>query len=206
LLEAINEVKQKNRLVCAHNGGLFDRKVLEAKGFIFPLEQWRDSAVKALTLGLPASLDQLGQCLGLPQDQAKLSIGKKLINRFSVPAPANHKAERYTRHTHPREWEQFIDYAKRDVEAMRTLYKMMPGGNYQGAELALWHLDQRINDRGMPIDMALVDAAITLVTEERKRLNAELQVITGGRVSAFSGVSALSAWLRERGVIGSPMA
>jgi len=205
LMAAFEEVKRGERLICAHNT-MFDRKVLEAKGYSFPLEQWRDSAVKALTLGLPASLDQLGRTLGLKADQAKLRTGSRLIQRFSVPAPSNHKADRYDRHTHPREWDQFILYARQDVEAMRRLYKMMPGGNYQGAELELWQLDQRINDRGLPIDMALVDAAIDLVDAELQRLNAELQTITGGRVSSYSEVSALGAWVRERGVNTSALA
>jgi DNA polymerase len=205
LAGAFAEVRQGTRLICAHNT-MFDRKVLEAKGYCFPLEQWRDSAVKALTLGLPASLDQLGQTLGLDADQAKLRTGSRLIQRFSVPAPSNHKADRYDRHTHPREWDQFITYARQDVEAMRRLYQMMPGGNYQGAELELWQLDQRINDRGLPIDMALVDAAIDLVDAELQRLNAELQQITGGRVSAYSEVSALGGWLRERGVPAEALA
>ena len=199
LMAAYAEVKRGDRLICTHNS-MFDRPVLTAKGYSFPLEQWRDSAVKALTLGLPASLDQLGRCLGLPLDQAKLTIGKRLIQRFSVPAPANHKAARYTRDTHPKEWAQFIEYAARDVEAMRTLYKQMPDWNYRNSELQLWFLDQRINDRGMPVDMPLVEAAIDLVAGARKRLNAELKQATKGLVAAASNAAQLTKWVNSRGI------
>ena len=76
---------------------------------------------KAYAHGFPGSLDEVGRILGLPQDKAKLGDGKRLIHRFCKPAPSNHKADRYDRLSHPEEWARFIDYAARDIDAMRAL-------------------------------------------------------------------------------------
>ena len=113
---------------------------------------------KAYLHGFPGALDQLGQILGLPQDQAKLKEGKRLIQRFCKPAPRNHKADRYGRNTHPDEWQRFCDYARRDIEAMRETDRRLPNWNYKKSDIALYHLDQKINDRGFLVDRDLVAA------------------------------------------------
>jgi len=117
--------------MCVAQNAMFDRHVLGAKGIVPHDVVWQDNMARCLTMGLPASL--AGQCeaLGIAEDQAKLSEGKKLINRFCKPAPDNHKAERYTKETHPDEWARFIEYAKQDIVAMREVWKKTPGWNYR---------------------------------------------------------------------------
>ena len=67
-----------SHLVLAHNS-MFDRPVIQhTLNIKLPMHRWRDSMVKAYTLGLPGSLAQLGQALGLSDDQAKMSDGHKL--------------------------------------------------------------------------------------------------------------------------------
>ena len=90
----------------AHNAA-FDRNVvprsLHRMGWISAAEceamvsatGWLCTMAQALAHALPADLDTLGRVLGLPQNQAKLATGKKLIQRFCKPAPKNHKARRY---------------------------------------------------------------------------------------------------------------
>lgn len=50
---------------------------------------------------------------------------------------------------------------------MREVYKRLPKWNYQGTELALWHRDQQINDRGVCMDMQLARAAIEAVDQSK---------------------------------------
>src|SRR5690606_31075889 len=78
---------------------------------------------------------------------------------------------RATAETHPEEWERFREYAIRDVESLREIDRSLPGWNYQGEELALWHLDQKINDRGLPVDLKLARLAAKLCDAEQDRLN-----------------------------------
>ncbi|OQX08427.1 MAG: hypothetical protein BWK73_25500 [Thiothrix lacustris] len=174
----------------------FDREVMRAKGVVVPIEQWCCVMVKALAHGLPASLAECGEVLGLSEDQAKLSDGKKLIKRFCSPTPANYKVRRYSKLTHPDEWARFCEYAKQDITAMRELDKRIPNWNFPGAygknsevamqELQLWHLDQHINRRGFAVDMALVQAGITATARDKDFMRTRFVELTQGMVKAPS--------------------
>lgn len=164
----------------------FDRTVLRnaMPELAPPVERWRDTMVQALAHSLPGALGALCEVLGVPQDKAKDKEGKSLIQLFCKPRPKNSKLRRATSKTHPVEWQRFVAYAGLDIEAMREVYKRLPKWNYQGAELALWHRDQRINDRGVCMDVQLAQAAIEAVDLEQKRLAKRTQEMTDGEVQA----------------------
>jgi DNA polymerase len=183
--------------IMAHNA-MFDRNVLKyALGIDTDIKRWRCSMVKALSLSLPGSLEHLGQAIGLDSDMSKLKDGKKLIQRFCKPAPKNHKADRYTKETHPEEWARFIEYARMDVEAMRHIWKLLPDWNYSGTELDLYHLDQVINDRGFAVDKELAEAAIRATTRCQGRLAEEIDQLTGGKVTKATQRDKLLAHIAE---------
>lgn len=190
----------------AHNA-LFDRTVLRSSasarpwGGQPPLTRWRCTMAKALAHSLPGSLDTLGGILGLPQDQRKHADGRGLVQLFCKPRPKNMKLRRATRETHPDEWARFIDYARLDVEAMRAIDRRLPVWNYSGVELALWRLDQQINDRGFAVDRPLAEGAIRSVDREQDRLAARTHALTDGAVAAATQRDALLAHvLAEYGV------
>ena len=166
--------------IWAHNSH-FDRTVLDGLWRTSPL-RWRDSMVLALMHGLPGSLGQLCDILRVPVDQAKDKEGRQLVNLFCKPRPKTSRLRRATRETHPQEWAKFVDYARLDIDAMRAVCQRLPEWN--AAEWPLWHLDQRINDRGVAIDLELVHAAIAAVEQEQKRLAARAQQVTGGQVQS----------------------
>lgn len=181
-----------------HNGGMFDRIVIKhALPVIYhavPIERWYDTMVQALAHSLPGSLDQLCKIFKIPEAERKLD-GKQLIRLFCMPPPANVKRARATRETHPREWEQFVEYAKQDIPAMRAVHKRMPTWNYEGTERALWWLDQRINDRGVQMDVELAHAAIRAVGGAQKSLAARTHQLTGGELDRATRRDALLAHL-----------
>ena len=164
----------------------FDRPVLHhaMPELAPPVERWRDTMVQALAHSLPGALGALCEVLGVPQDKAKDKEGKALIQLFCKPRPKNSKLRRATSKTHPVEWQRFVAYAGLNIEAMRDVYKRLPKWNFQGAELALWHRDQQINDRGVCMDVQLAQAAIEAVDLEQKRLAKRTQVMTDGEVQA----------------------
>ena len=167
----------------------FDRTLLRhCWGMDVPVERWRDTMVQALAHGLPGSLDKIGQIVGLPDDQAKDKRGRELIQLFCKPRPKGHKLRRATRESHPTEWAEFLEYSRQDIVAMRAIHRRLPQWNLREGqpELALWHLDQRINARGFAVDLALADAAIRAVAEEQARLKQELSDLTDGAVSSPS--------------------
>lgn len=182
LLTALSD---ESVLIYAHNSH-FDRTVLRhAHPRLAPdVTRWRDTMVQALAHGLPGALGALCEVLGVPQDKAKDKEGKSLIQLFCKPRPKNSKLRRATSKTHPEEWRRFVAYAGLDIEAMREVYKRLPKWNYQGTELALWHRDQQINDRGVCMDVQLAQAAIEAVDLEQKRLAKRTQVMTDGEVQA----------------------
>jgi len=174
--------------VVAHNSR-FDRTLLRhCWGIDVPVERWRDTMVKALAHGLPGGLDKVCQALKIPSDQAKDKRGKELIQLFCKPRPKNHKLRRATRETHPAEWAEFLEYSRQDIVAMRAVDRALPSWNYRDGhpELALWHLDQRINDRGFAVDADLAAGAVRAVAREQARLRAATVEATGGSVTSPS--------------------
>ncbi len=176
--------------IWAHNSH-FDRTVLRhaalfqaARIAAGQVERWRDTMVQALSHALPAGLDALCAALRVPVDKAKDKAGKQLIQLFCKPRPVTSKIRRASRETHPLEWKRFVEYAALDIVAMRECHKRMHRWNYDGAELALWHLDQRINDRGVAIDLELVRGAIRALEQEKKALARRTVAMTAGLVES----------------------
>lgn len=175
--ELVDALTDPSVLVQAHNSH-FDRTVLRHTGTDIALPRWRDTMVRALAHGLPGSLGELCGLLGVDADMAKDKEGKQLVLKFCKPQPVNQKIKRCTKDTHPDLWEKFTDYAAHDILAMRQLDLKLPTWNYRGEELALWHLDQTVNDRGVLIDMDLVMAAIKAVAKAQADLSSRTQLLT----------------------------
>ncbi len=171
--------------VVIHNSA-FDRTVLRHCGVHIPIDKVQDTMVRALAHGLPGSLGVLCDVLGVPQDKAKDKAGKKLIHLFTKPRPKNVKLRRATRDTHPEEWAAFIEYARLDVDAMRVVYGLLPDWNSHGSERALWLLDQKINDRGIAIDVGLADAALRAFQRSIRSLAERTRVLTDGAVGSLT--------------------
>ena len=189
--------------IVAHNSA-FDRTILRhVWGIDAPPERWLDTMVQAMAHGLPGALDKVGAILDVDSDEAKDKRGRELIQLFCKPRPKNHKLRRATRDTHPNEWAEFLEYSRQDIVAMRAIHRRLPRWNYAPGhpELALWHLDQRVNDRGFSVDVALAEAAISAVAEEQRRLKAEVREATDGAVTSASQRDELLSYiLLEHGV------
>jgi len=167
--------------IVMHNSA-FDRTVMRhAWRLEIPSEKIIDTMAQALAHSLPGSLGTLCSILGVSADAAKDKAGKALIQLLCRPRPKNQKIRRATRHTHPVEWQRFLDYAGSDIVSMREVRKRMPKWNYPGnaRERALWVLDQKINDRGVAVDLALAAAAVRATDLAKVGLKAKTQMLTG---------------------------
>jgi len=204
LSDALGEAAEFGRGKLVFQNSMFDRTVMRLApnfGYEIAPECFHDTMVQALAHSLPGGLEKLCEILNVPQDLRKLKDGRALIHLFCKPRPANSELRRATRLTHPTEWQRFKEYAVSDVESMRDIYRKLPRWNYSGDELALWHLDQRINDRGICVDLDLARAAIKAVKREKDRLAKETQEITNGEVQATTQRDVLLAHiLAEHGV------
>ena len=185
-LHALLDRAAKGELVIKAQNSHFDRTVMR---HVMPrhtpdIEHWGDTMIQAYAHSLPGALDKMGDVYGLSEAQAKDKEGRTLVLLFCKPRPKNSKIRRATRETHPVEWAKFITYAGRDIEAMRTLSKKMPTWNIGPEETALWHLDQKINDRGVLIDTELASSALEAVDRAQKILALRTQELTNDEVQA----------------------
>lgn len=186
----------------AHNVS-FDRGLLaHALGLPTPIERWRCTQAQALAHSLPASLETLGSALGLPAGQQKDSRGKALINLFCKPRPKKSSGPpRATRATHPTEWSEFLEYSHQDVVTLREIARRLPKWNFTGRELALWRLDQTINDRGFYADVELAEAASAAAERAQTRLREQAKDKTNGAVESTTQRDVLLEYLlAEHGV------
>lgn len=139
----------------------FERVCLD-KFFTLSSFPWHCSMVQASALGLRGSLTSVGTALNLPPDEQKLYTGKNLIRLFSLhrkPSVANGMRTIFEPADFPKEWEQYKDYCRQDVEAERAIYKRLSHFTFPESEQQLYQLDQKINDRGVRIDIDLATSA-----------------------------------------------
>lgn len=181
--------------VIAHNA-MFDRNVIakHLPNYSPPIEKWRCCMVRAYEHSLPGSLGKLCEVFQIEEDKSKHQEGRSLVQLFCKPRPKNTKIRRATRLTHPEEWQRFIEYARADISAMRAVWHKLPSWNYGGPseaamrELSFWHLDQKINDRGMLTDIDLAEAAVRAVAKAQEGLEEEVRELTGYSAEAGTGV------------------
>lgn len=187
--------------VWAHNAQ-FDKAVHNGPAQVhlprIPLDRWRCSMALALSHALPGGLSDLCTVLNVPEDQAKLAEGKKLVMLFTRPQPGSRKIRRATRHTHPAEWERFKAYAINDIVAMRECVRRIPRWNWNAETIAEWHCDQRINERGFYVDRELTRAGIAASENEKLRIGTRFRELTGGAVERPSQREQFKTFLNER--------
>lgn len=162
-------------------------------------DSWHCTLVWSATLGLPLSLEGVGAVLGL--EKQKLTEGKNLIKYFCVPcAPTKTNGGR-TRNLpqHDMEkWEQFKAYNLRDVETEMSIQKKLTRFPVPDFIWNEYHLDQEINDRGIGLDMTLVEQAIAIDSISRKNLTQQIQNLTD--LDNPNSVAQMKGWLSDNGL------
>ena len=178
----------------------FERVCLEKYlGVHLAPDAWRCTMVASLYLGLPGSLAQVGAVLGV--EKKKLETGKDLIKFFSVPCKPTKTNGGRTRNLpeHDREkWQQFITYNARDVETEMDIMEKVARFPVPDFLWKQYAQDQRINDLGIELDMALVTQAIKCDEESRERYLKRAQELTG--LENPNSPIQLKEWILSNGV------
>lgn len=180
-----------------HNGANFDSVVLRHADNIrvdLSYERVDDSMVKAYSHGLPGALADLCEVYGLPVDKAKDKDGKRLVLKFCKPGRNGKICDRFT---DPEDWMRFVNYCRLDVEAMRTVYKKLPDWNWKQKDREQFAIDQRINNRGVLMDVGLAHSAIALAEKVRKDNSEKTRELTGGAVSSATQRDATLRFILE---------
>ena len=150
-------------------------------------------------MGLPLSLEGVGAVLKL-QDQ-KMKEGKDLIKYFCCPCKPTKVNGGRTRNLPehaPDKWETFKTYNKRDVDvemAIKQRLSKFPVPDFVWEE---YHLDQEINDRGIMLDMDVVENTIAFDEKSKAELMIAMQNITN--LDNPNSVVQMKQWLSDNGI------
>ena len=196
-LPVLNALTDENVLKWAFNAQ-FERICLSKYiGKHMTAKAWRCTMVWAATLGLPLSLEGVGAVLGL--EKQKLTEGKELIRYFCTPGKLRDGTTiRHLPQDAPERWEQFKKYNIRDVEVEMSIQKRLSKFPVSETEWQNYILDQEINDRGIMLDMDLVESAIECDNEMRESNLQTAREITG--LENPNSTVQLKEWLSEQGV------
>jgi len=160
---------------------------------------WRCSMVWSAYMGLPLSLEGVGSVLGLKKQ--KLKEGKDLIRYFCTPCKptkANGKRIRNFPYHDLDKWSSFKEYNKRDVETELEIQRKLANFPVPDTVWQEYHLDQKINDRGVLLDLEFIKNAIDIDDHFRGNLMSELKSIT--ELENPNSVHQLRAWLLDQGL------
>lgn len=175
----------------AHNSQ-FDRVCLSPAGgpFLDP-RMFDDTMPRAAEWGYPMSLDKLAKALGA---QEKDTAGTRLINKFSKPKP---DGTRRLPQEAPEDWAAFVEYCRQDVATLREVDRLL--GDWPTTfERDLWVLDQEINDRGVPVDLDLAQAAVRANDQNMEEFQNELETLLD--IENARSVTQLRAGLDKQGL------
>ncbi len=168
-------------------------------GYYLNPSSWKCSMVWSAYMGLPLSLEGVGAVLGL--EKQKLTEGKDLIRYFCVPcAPTKSNGGR-TRNlpsNDEEKWQRFKDYNKRDVETEMQVQQRLIKFPVPEDIWNEYHLDQKINDRGIKVDMDFVKQAIAVDDVSHEKLMSAIQQMT--ELDNPNSVQQMKGWLSENGL------
>ena len=163
----------------AHNA-TFERLIFwYVLGINFKLEQFYCTATQARANCLPGSLEDIGRAMSAKMK--KDHRGKQLIRQCCVPP--------YNTALLP----ELIHYCEQDVRAMREVSLALR--QLSDDELLDYHVNERINDKGLLVDVPLCHAAIGYATTELEDIQALVKDITG---IASARSPKLKDWVAER--------
>lgn len=175
----------------------FDRRQLNIYFNIYiPPEQCWCTMAHAGMAGYPMSLDMCAKAMKL--EQLKQAIGKALIRLFCIPCKATKANNFRTRNMpwhYPEKWLQFIEYNRQDIVVEHEIAKNIAWYVVPELEYQIWVLGEKKNERGVKVDIELIDSAIYLNDIYRKKLIKEAIELTG--LANPNSPNQLKKWLEE---------
>jgi DNA polymerase len=177
----------RSAIIAAWNAA-FDSAIWNYTTLGFPFlapERVIDVMIQAGVSNLPTDLESASRALG---GAGKQKDGKKLIKMFSI--------EGASPSDHPAEWQQFLAYARQDVEAMRDVYrKTRP---LPREEWAQYWAFEHINRRGVTVDVPFIARAAALAAEDATAISRRLTELTNGVVTSVYQPKRIATWMHDQ--------
>jgi DNA polymerase len=149
----------------------------------FELEQFYCTATQARANCAPGSLEDVGRFAGA--SMKKDHRGAQLIRLMCVP-PFKDSPELMA---------EMIQYCEQDVRAMRAISQAMR--DLSAEELEDYHVNERINDRGVLVDVPLCQAAVKFASDELIEIEQIVKEVTGGAITSVRSPR-MREWVLER--------
>lgn len=162
-------------------------------------DSWQCTMIWAASLSLPLKLKNAA--IALKTGEQKDEVGERLIRYFSIPCKptkANGGRTRNLPEHAPEDWALFKSYCIQDVKTERDIRYRLEKFPLLPQEWNYYHMDQRINDRGVLIDKELVQQAIICDMALSDEMTKRAYALTG--LENPNSVSQLKGWLEERGI------
>ena len=153
----------------------------------FKLEQFYCTATQARANCAPGSLEDVGRFAGA--DMKKDHRGAQLIRLLCIPqADASFRQDSDL-------MAELIRYCEQDVRAMRAVSQSMR--ELSDEELADYHTNERINDRGVLVDVDLCRAAVKYASDELTEIEAIVAEVTQGEITSVRSPR-MREWVWQR--------
>ena len=173
-------------------------------GIYMPPEQWRCTMHRAQMCGLPNSLDDAAQALGVKNQKDK--EGTRLIGVFSVPCKPTKKNGGRVRNMpehFPEDWAAFMRYCAQDVEAEFDIHDALAWYVIPEREQRYWNHDQRMGDRGVNVSLGMARSALDIDDQFKAQTLLRAQRLTG--LANPAAAPQMRTWLEQRlALIGRP--
>jgi DNA polymerase len=176
-------VTQHTGQIRAHNAA-FERLIFwYVLQINFTLEQFYCTATQARANCAPGSLEDVGRFSSA--SMKKDHRGAHLIRKLCIP-PFSEDAGLMA---------EMICYCEQDVRAMRAISSAMR--DLSADELTDYHVNERINDRGVKVDVALCNAAIKYASAEVEEIQEIVSEVTQGEITSVRS-SKMRQWVQDR--------
>lgn len=159
------------------------------------IKQWRCTMAQASAMGLPRALGQAAAVLGVEEQKDK--AGAALMLRMARPRKVNADGS-YTWWDTKAKIDTLVAYCRQDVRTELSVAETL--NDMPDSERRLYQLDQRVNDRGVKIDLDLIERVSKLANSASENIDAEIKRLTNGQVKAATNAMDLTAWLRSYGL------
>jgi len=189
---AIASLRHDDTLVHGWNVS-FERMILRHKlGIDLPPSRFRDTQAQARSMALPPKLELTAKALEMPVQKGD----SRLMLKWCKPLPKGGWAN------DPSEYLRLCKYCEQDVLAEMGIAKALR--ELTDDERLDWEINERINDRGLPIDLELVRAAQAYAMDERAEIDAQLNRLTNGQITGTRQFARIKDWLQGNGVFIEP--
>jgi DNA polymerase bacteriophage-type len=170
---------------------IWQKIMVERHGFApISTKRWVDLRAACCFFALPRALDKTLVALGLPFEKDR--EGQRLVRSLSRP---NRQTGAYPELT-PAIIERVVEYNRIDIVALEAMHKQGLA-RLTTSEQVVWELDQRINARGIAIDIGFVEAAKRIADQVMGEVVAEFTSLTKGVLP--TQVQRIQEWLRDNG-------